>query len=401
MFPRTLTARLTRLREQFPALSIIGPRQSGKTTLARSCFPGHHYVSLEDPDQREYATEDPRGFLQHCLSQGASGEPDGGVILDEVQKLPALFSYLQGEIDRERVLGRWVLTGSQNFLLMAAISQSLAGRTAVCMLPPLSCAELFAPTKVPAIHWSEQLWRGFYPEVNQRRALNPSEWYAAYVQTYVQRDLRDFARIGDLDSFTRFVRLCAGRSGQLLSKSALAVETGVSQPTIRSWLSILEASGLVLLLQPYHRNFNKRLVKTPKLYWLDSGLLCYLLRIGSPTALLEHPFRGAVFESFAVTELFKQQVAVRTEPDLYFWRDRSGHEVDLILERDGDPMAIEIKATETLRKDLFKGLASWNKLTSGDAAAGPALIYAGDETLRRSGYQVVGWRAIAALAEAG
>ncbi len=403
MFPRNLFARLSRLRTQFPAISIIGPRQSGKTTLARICFPEHYYVSLEDPDQQEYAAADPRGFLHHCLSKGAAetkpGGSGGGVILDEIQKLPTLFSYLQGEIDRDRVPGRWILTGSQNFLLMSAISQSLAGRTAVCTLPPLSCSELYAKPGTAETHWSEQLWRGFYPELNRNRELDPMEWYAAYVQTYVQRDVRDFARIGDLNLFTRFIRLCAGRSGQLLSKSALAVETGVSQPTINSWLSILEASGLLLLLPPYHRNYNKRLVKTPKLYWLDSGLLCYLLRIGSAAALLEHPFRGAVFESFALGEIFKERTASRTEPDIYFWRDRSGHEVDLILEQEGIPTAIEIKATETVRSDLFKGLATWNKLAHGETAAEPALIYAGSDSFNRSGYRVVGWRALASLVE--
>ncbi len=401
MFPRNLSPRLTRLSTQFPALSIIGPRQSGKTTLARACFPEHHYVSLEDPDQREYAAEDPRGFLRHCLSAGVAGgtpdQPNRGVILDEVQKLPDLFSYLQGEIDRDRVPGRWILTGSQNFLLMSAISQSLAGRTAVCTLPPLSCSERYAESGKTQAHWSEQIWRGFYPELNYRPELDPSEWYAAYLQTYVQRDVRDFARIGDLNTFSRFIRLCAGRSGQLLSKSALAVETGVSQPTISAWLSILEASGLVLLLPPYHRNYNKRLVKTPKLYWLDSGLLCYLLRIGSAAALLEHPFRGAVFESFVLGEIFKEQVAHRTEADIYFWRDRSGHEVDLILERDGVPMAIEIKATETVRKELFKGLNTWKKIAHEESTTESALVYAGNESFDRSGFRVVGWQAIASL----
>ena len=199
---------------------------------------------------------------------------------------------------------------------------------------------------------------------------------------------------------SRLRGLCWAYVSSLLSKSALAVETGVSQPTISSWLSILEASGLVLLLPPYHRNYNKRLVKTPKLYWLDSGLLCYLLRIGSATALREHPFRGAIFESFVLGEVFKEQVAKQTEADVYFWRDRSGHEVDLILERDGVPTAIEVKATETVRKDLFKGLNTWKTLVRGESSTEPVLVYAGNESLNRSGYKVVGWQAIASLVRA-
>lgn len=382
MYKRLLKQRLTKLAKQFPAVSVVGPRQSGKTTLVQKTFSKYEYVSLEDLDTREFATEDPRGFLKQYQN---------GVILDEIQRVPDLFSYLQTEIDRNRKPGQWILTGSQNFLLLSGISQTLAGRTAICHLFPLTMIEQMGSSKAPDLSWQEQLFRGFYPEINWTQD-DVQEWYSAYLQTYVQRDVRDFARIGDLTSFSRFIRLCAGRSGQLLSMNNLAVDASISQPTAKSWLSILESSGLIFQLQPYHTNFSKRLVKTTKLYWLDTGLLCHLLRIRRPQELFEHPFRGAIFESFVISEIYKLMITWQTEPDIYFWRDRSGHEVDAIVEIGQHRWPLEIKSSETISRDYLKGLNFWSGLAGNDVPG--ILVYTGNKSYKRSENQILPWYGI-------
>lgn len=402
MIPRHLEPVLKKAARQCPVVSLTGPRQSGKTTLVRQAFPDHEYVSLENPERREFALRDAHGFLRQF---------GGKVILDEVQRTPDLFSYIQGVVDERGQAGQFVLTGSQNFLLLERISQTLAGRCATFHLLPFSRSELagrpmtdlsrlgrhaprrHGPTAAPAPGQTlfETLFAGGYPRIHDRK-LDPQDWLRHYTQTYLERDVRDILNVGDLDSFGRFLRLCAGRSGHLLKLSELAADAGVSHPTAKRWLSVLQASFLVHLLQPHHRNFNKRLVKTPKLYFLDSGLLCYLLRIRSPDDLRIHAARGAVFESWVVSETIKDFVHRGLEADAYFWRDSSGHEIDLVIEQGTELTAIEVKSGETFAPDFLDGLRYWRSLT-GRADAPLALVYGGDASYMREGAAVLSWQA--------
>lgn len=395
MIQRALEPILQRAAKQYPIVTLTGPRQSGKTTLARAAFPNHAYASLEDPDQRAFALADPRGFL---------GQFKGPVILDEAQRAPDLFSYIQTAVDRDAARGRYVLTGSQSFLLMHNVSQSLAGRAAILHLLPLSWSELQSrpPLSLATFRRAtpsgasartsdlmDVLFTGFYPAIHDR-GIAPQEWLANYYRTYVERDVRELLNVGDLEAFGRFIRLCAGRNGQLLNLSSLAADCGISQPTARRWISVLEASFLVLLLRPHHRNFRKRLVKSPKLYFLDTGLLAYLLRIRSPDELRTHSSRGAIFESLVVAELTKNAIHRGEEPSLAFWRDSVGHEVDIVLDRGTQLVPIEIKSGETLAEDSFAGLRYWLDLAEMPNAPA-ALIYGGRESFRRSGTAVVSW----------
>lgn len=394
MIPRALETVLNDVARQYPVVTLTGPRQSGKTTLVREAFPRHAYASLEEPDVREYALADPRGFL---------GQFADSVILDEVQRAPDLFSYIQSLVDRDDVPGRYILSGSQNFLLLRSIGQSLAGRSAVLHLLPLSLAELEGrqPFSLEALgkeipesresspDFMDVLFRGFYPRIHDK-GLDPSTWHSGYYQTYIERDVREVLNVGDLEAFGRFVRLCAGRNGQLLNLSSLANDCGITHTTARRWISILEASFLVLLLRPYHANFGKRLIKSPKLYFLDTGLLCYLLRIQSPEDLRLHGSRGAIFESFVVADLLKNFLNRGREADLYFWRDSTGHEIDVVIDRGRERVAVEIKSAQTVAEDFFAGIDFWRKLV-GDPEAPSALIYGGSRSFRRSGVAVQSW----------
>jgi predicted AAA+ superfamily ATPase len=395
LLQRTLTQTLRRRARQYPVVTLTGPRQSGKTTLVRSAFPKHAYASLEDPELRAFADSDPRGFLRQF---------PGPVILDEVQRVPDLFSYIQILADEENRPGRFILSGSQNFLLLRSISQSLAGRTAVLHLLPFSLAELLGRTPFPVEKIGRELpragrkhgegvlatlFQGFYPRIHDRD-LEPEVWLADYVRTYVERDVREILNVTDLESFGRFLRLCAGRSGQLLNLSSLANDCGVTHTTARRWLSILEASFLIALLRPHHRNFGKRLIKAPKLYFLDTGLLCYLLRIRSPEELAFHASRGAIFESFVVSELTKGFVHRGLESDLYFWRDAAGHEVDLLIDRGSELVPVEVKSGETVTADFFRGLTFFRDL-GGDPAGPAALVYGGERTFTQHGVKVYSW----------
>ncbi len=395
MIPRALQPVLHRAARNYPIVTLTGPRQSGKTTLVKMAFPDHAYVSLEDPDQREFATTDPRGFLAQYR---------GHVILDEAQRVPDLFSYIQTASDRDGTRGQYVLTGSQSFLLMRKISQSLAGRVAVLHLLPFSWAELQgrqplaiaslgrktpSRSEPPKADLMDVLFTGFYPRIHDTH-MPPQDWLSNYYRTYVERDVRELLNIGDLEAFGRFIRLCAGRNGQLLNLSSLANDCGISQPTARRWISVLEASFLVRLLRPHYRNFNKRLVKSPKLYFLDTGLLVYLLGIRSSNELRTHSSRGAIFESFVVSELLKNALNHGEEPDLHFWRDSTGHEVDLLLERGGELVPIEIKSGATLASDSFAGLRYWLDL-AGTQDAPAVLVYGGDRSIRRSGIVAYSW----------
>lgn len=398
MIARHLAKALRAAARGYPVVTLTGPRQSGKTTLVRSVFPRHGYVSLEDPEQRAFALDDPRGFLAQF---------QGPMILDEVQRATDLFSYLQGIVDDDDRPGRFILTGSQNFLLLQQVSQTLAGRCAVLHLLPLSWAELRgAPlrrlgdllpararraTKRPvASTLFSTLLAGGYPRIHDRR-LPPQEWLANYYRTYVERDVRDLLNVGDIEGFGRFVALCAGRSGHLLNASSLAADAGVSHTTTRRWLSLLEASFIIHLLRPHHENFNKRLVKSPKLYFLDTGLLCYLLRIRSADDLVSHPARGAVFETWVVSEAVKNRFNHGAEPDLYFWRDAAGHEIDLLLESGRARIPVEIKSGQTVAGDFLEDIEYWRAL-AGQPTSPAGLVYGGDSTYVRSGVSVLSWR---------
>ena len=396
MIQRTLAGKLKAVAKQFPVLTLTGPRQSGKTTLVRTVFEEYAYQSLELPDQRQFALEDPRGFLDQF---------DGPVVLDEVQRAPDLFSYIQALVDEHRDwTGRFVLTGSQNFLLLQSISQSLAGRCAVLHLLPFSQAELLerrpveldrlgraAPKKQgpPAAGLLETMFTGFYPRIHDKD-LSPRDWLASYYQTYIERDVRNVLNVGDTETFGRFVRLCAGRSGQLVNLSGLASDCGVSHTTAKRWLSVLESSFIVTLLRPHHRNFGKRLIKSPKLYFLDTGLLCYLLQIRSPEELVHRAERGAVFESFVVSELYKNFAHRGEQASLSFWRDAAGHEVDLLIEEGTSLIPLEVKSAQTVASDFFDNLNYW-RAVSGDETAPAALVYGGETAFKRSGVFVYPW----------
>ncbi|MBI2193754.1 MAG: ATP-binding protein [Planctomycetes bacterium] len=399
MIYRTLTTRLNEAAERFPVVTVTGPRQSGKTTLVRTLFKSHAYVSLEAADQRAFALDDPRGFISQF---------DGPVILDEVQRTPEIFSYIQVLVDEHRAgSGRFILTGSQNFLLLANISQSLAGRCAILHLLPFSLAELMGreplsldtlgkavpeKTPLPETRLMETLYAGFYPRIHDQH-IPPRDWLDDYYQTYLERDVRHVLNVADIEAFGRFFRLCAGRCGQLVNLSGLASDCGISHTTARRWLSVLEANFVILLLRPHHQNFGKRLIKSPKLYFLDTGLLCYLLQIRAPGELFQRAERGAVFESFVVSELFKNFVHRGEPAHLYFWRDATGHEIDVIIDRGAELIPVEVKSGQTVASDSFDNLVFWRRLT-GDANAPSALIYGGDQGFVRSGVSTYPWYAL-------
>jgi uncharacterized protein len=335
------------LAHYFPIVAVTGPRQSGKTTLAREAFPNHQYFSLENPDQLAEVLRDPRKFIRECGT---------GAIIDEAQRAPELFSYLQQVVDDSKIMGQFVLTGSQQFHLRSNITQSLAGRVAQVELMPFSLGELYAATPPTRPPLEEVLMRGFYPPIHDRNI--PSQiWLSQYVSTYVERDVRQLINIKDLNTFRTFVKLAAGRSGQPLNMQSLGNDAGVSQPTVSEWLSVMEASYLISRMQPYHTNFSKRLIKAPKLYFLDVGLLCYLLEIKTIEELKVHPLKGAVFETLIMNELFKHIKHSNGTQKLYFWRDHRGEEVDFVIDHSSlRQTLIECKAGLTLSQSFFAQL---------------------------------------------
>jgi hypothetical protein len=379
MIKRNAEQTIRKLLRGFPIVTLTGPRQSGKTTLAKAVFPDRPYASLEEPDLRRNAQEDPRSFLDRFPN---------GAVLDEAQRCPELLSYLQTRVDKDRRMGRYILTGSQQFGLMSGITQSLAGRTAFIELLPFSVSELKGAKRLPA-NIDSMLLTGSYPPIYDR-ALEPSIWYSAYVTAYVERDVRQMLKVQELEVFQRFVRLCAGRTGQLLNLSSLATDCGITHNTAKAWISVLEASYLAFLLRPHTSNFNKRLVKMPKLYFYDSGLVAWLLGIRTEEQMMTHPLRGNIFESFIISELIKSKLNRGEKPLFYFWRDSNGNEVDLIVEQGAKLIPIEIKSGRTLTHESFAGLEKW-MLLAGKLADVPALIYAGDESYRHKGVHVVGW----------
>lgn len=382
MIPRAAEPTLRELAKGYPVLALTGPRQSGKTTLARAVFCSHPYVTLENPAQREFAQSDPQGFLNKYTD---------GALIDEAQRCPELFAWLQGVVDQQQRPAHFILTGSQQFGLMSGITQSLAGRVALLNLLPFSAGELRQASLLPP-SLDEAIFKGGYPPLYDR-SLEPGIWYANYVQTYVERDVRQLINVRDLSQFQRFLRLCAGRTGQLLNLSALGDDAGLSHNTAREWISVLEASYIIHRLPPHHQNFNKRLVKTPKLYFHDTGLAAWLLGIESAAQVASHPLRGALFETWVVADYLKKRLNTARPSNLSFWRDRSGHEVDLLVEQGGQLLAIEIKSGATPGKDATRGLDQWHKLT-GDQASQSMLVYGGDETQSRTHVSIVPWHAL-------
>jgi uncharacterized protein len=376
MIKREAEKELRNLARQFKAVAIVGPRQSGKTTLAKYVFMEKPYVNLENPDTRQFALDDPRGFLDQY--------PDGA-LLDEAQRVPGLFSYLQQKLDDDSRPGKFVITGSNNFLLQENITQSLAGRVAYLYLLPFSISELQLEESNDA---SEFIFRGGYPPIYDQ-PVDAQKWYSNYTRTYVERDVRQIKNLINLITFERFMKLCAGRTGQLLNMNSLAIETGVDHKTIQSWLGVLESSFILFRLQPHHKNFNKRVVKMPKLYFYDTGLLCSLLGIQNNEQILYHPLAGSIFENMVVTELMKYRFNNLLTPHLYFWRDNTGHELDVLIDHGTGLYPIEIKSGKTITPEYFKGLQYWHKISG---TSGGTVIFAGDVQQRRSnGITIFPW----------
>lgn len=383
--PRTAFSTIRDLSASYPVVAVTGPRQSGKTTLVQAAFPDRPYANLEDLQIRELATSDPKGFL--------ASFPDGAV-LDEVQRAPELFSELQVRVDADHRQGMFILTGSQQFNLMSGITQSLAGRIAVVPLLPFSLGELargnLAPEKL-----ADLLCRGLFPPVYDRD-LDPRIWYGNYIQTYLERDLRQLIAVRDLSAFQRFLRMCAARSGQLLNLSGLANDCGVTHNTARAWISVLEASYLVYLLRPHHANFGKRLVKTPKLYFTDPGLAAWLLGIENSDQLSTHSLRGGLFETWLVADLLKARFNLGLASNLFFWRSRAGLEVDVVAERGENLIAVEVKSGQTLSRDFFKSIEKWQELAA-DSTTDSWLVYGGKTTHKRKKVRILSWTDISAL----
>lgn len=376
---------LERMASQFPVVAIIGPRQSGKTTLAKMTFPEYTYVTLEDLDRRRIALDDPRQFFA-AFAQGK------GLIIDEIQHAPDLFSYLQTIVDEAYRPGHFIITGSQNFALLESISQSLAGRVTLLTLLPLTVdelrqANLLAPTL------EENLIKGFYPRI-YAQPIDPEIWVQDYIATYIERDVRQILKIGDILSFQKFIALCAARIGSILNFAELARDAGVSPNTIKSWFSVLEASYIVYQLAPHYNNYSKRIIQTPKLYFYDTGLVCALLGIQSAQELFTHPIRGNLFESFAITEMFKYRYNAHKKPHLFYWRDTQQHEVDCVFEKRYDTLIpVEIKASMTFSNTLLKGISQWQQIANLENT--PAyLIYAGDTNLNYMHYRIYTWDSI-------
>lgn len=380
MIYRDATNTILRLLKGFPVVTITGPRQSGKTTLAKNIFAGKQYVTLEDPDTRLRATSDPRSFLR-TISDGA--------VIDEIQRCPELLSYLQGYVDADGRMGLFILTGSQQFGLVSGITQSLAGRSGFVELLPFSIAELRAANALPD-DLNSFLYHGGYPPL-YHRAVTPHDWLSAYVSSYVERDVRQALAIQDLNTFQRFVRLCAGRSGQLLNLSSLATDCGITHTTAKAWISVLEASYILFLLHPHHANFNKRLIKSPKMYFHDVGLMAWLLGIESAKQIDTHPLRGALFETAMVSELKKTILNHGKSDRLFFWRDSNGNEVDVIIEQGDLLLPIEIKSGATINRDFFSGLTKWHALAK-ERSSEPVLMYGGSDSFTHQGVRVLGWR---------
>jgi predicted AAA+ superfamily ATPase len=379
---RDAVKRLIKLSGMFRAVAVIGPRQSGKTTLCKMVFPNKPYVSLENPTVLQFAQTDPQGFLAQYPK---------GAIIDEAQRMPRLFSYLQQILDETKSRGLFILTGSNNFLMQQNITQSLAGRIGYITLLPFSLSEL-QKGKLLKANWYTHAYKGFYPEVNVKK-LQPKEWYAAYTKTYIERDVRQIKNIDNLALFTKFVHLCAGRASQILNVNTLANDCGIDNKTVNSWLGILESSFIIYKLKPYYRNYNKQITKSAKLYFYDTGLLCYLLHITKDKELQNNMYKGAVFENFIITEKLKEKENAGLTTELFFWRDKTGNEVDLITDNHKQISIAEIKAAETINPFFWKTLLYFEQLHGKELAK---FIYYGgnDHQKRTENLNIMGWNKI-------
>lgn len=382
MFKRAITETLLRFAK-FPVVGVFGPRQSGKTTLVKEVFTKHKYLNFEDPNIRFFASQNPRGFLLEY-------ENKYGIILDEFQYVPQILSYIQMEVDEKKRPGYFVLTGSQNFLMNQAVTQSLAGRIGILTLLPLSINEL-QNEGLLSENINDLIFRGGYPRIYAEN-FSPIELYPSYIHSYVERDARQLVNIENLETFQKFMQLCAGRVGQLLNISDLSISCGINQKTVKSWLSILEASYILFLLQPYHVNFNSRVTKTPKLFFYDTGLACSLLQIRSHEELALSSFRGHLFECYIIADLFKQYFSLGTSAPLYFWRDANGRiEIDCLINLGIKLIPIEVKSGENIMSDYFSALSAWNKLSKTDSK-NSYVIYGGQGKQTYALGNLIGWK---------
>lgn len=363
-----------------PVVAVTGPRQSGKSTLVQQIFPAYKYINLEDIEQRQFAVHDPKGFL---LNLGEKA------IIDEIQHVPALLSYIQVKVDREKIAGQFIISGSQNLLLMESVSQSLAGRVSIFNLLPFSLEEI-KDSSFAMSAYEDYIFKGFYPRIYDLE-LDPTPWLLDYIQTYVERDLRQVLNVSDLGAFRQFLEICAGRIGQLVNLSEIGNLVGVSYQTINKWLSVLQTSFIIYLLRPYHKNFNKRIVKTPKLYFYDTGLACALMNLKNTEDLNRHFAKGALFENFIINEILKNHLNRNLYPKAYFWNAAGAHEIDLLLDQGASLVPVEIKSGRTITSNYFDALKYFQPL-SGVQPENSYLVYGGDETQQRSQATVLGWR---------
>jgi len=379
MIPRQALALIRKYSKQFRALAVVGPRQSGKTTLVKLAFPSKPYISLENPDERLWAQKDPRGFLNRFKN---------GAILDEAQRTPELFNYLQQIIDESKKDGQFILTGSNNFMLQESISQSLAGRIGYIDLLPLNYNEILE-FKKKNYETEDLIFRGCYPEIYDKKRL-PEIWYPSYIRTYVERDVKQLRNIDNTLLFNRFLQLCAGRTGQLFSAAAISNECGIDVRTVNAWIGILQSSYIIFLLPPHHNNFNKRVVKSPKLYFYDTGVACSLLGLKSKEEISVSHFKGALFENYVITEIMKSNMNTGTHAKFYFWRDNNGTEIDLIIDNNGKLLPIEIKSSQTYNEEFQRSLLKWNNYSGNK---GGVLIYNGIMEMKTSeNIQVLNWK---------
>lgn len=379
MLNRKLGIKINESASKMPIIAITGPRQSGKSTLIQALFPDHHYLNLEDPELRQFALTDPKGFLH---------TQKGSLILDEVQYVPHLFSYIQVISDKEKIPGQFILSGSQNFQLMESISQSLAGRVSIFNLLPFSLEEIKG-SSFEMENFEEYILKGFYPRIYDLE-LDPYRWLQDYLRTYVERDVRQLLNIGDLGLFRQFLEICAGRIGQLVNFSEIGNQLGISYQTVSKWISILETSFICYTLRPYHKNFNKRIVKSPKLYFYDTGLACALLNLRTVDELNRHFAKGALFENLVLNEVMKNQLNQDLPANIYFWNAASSHEIDLVMEVGGKLIAAEIKSARTINSNFFSSLTYFQN-ASGISSEDSYLINGGEEVQKRSNAQVLNW----------
>lgn len=384
MIKRKIEDKVLKYSKQYPVVVITGPRQSGKTTLVKKIFSKFKYVNLEDIEIRTFAQDDPKGFLKQYGQK---------LIIDEVQRVPELLSYIQLIVDEKKKNNLYILTGSQNFLLMEKVNQSLAGRVVVFSLLPFSLGELKSAKKINAgATISEVLFRGFYPKLYDQK-IEVAQYYLNYTQTYIERDVRLIKNITNLSQFQRFLTLVAARTGQILNISSLADDCGINHRTAGEWLSILEASYIIFLLKPYYKNYNKRIMKMPKIYFYDTGLLCSLLNISNSKQVDTHFLKGGIFESFVIADFLKQKYNRAKKPNLFFWRDKTGNEVDLIIEKVNKIISIEIKSGQTIRQDFFRGLNYYNRISKA-SSKNSRVIYGGNGNQVNKQGAVIGWRNI-------